>query len=135
MLENVKGIIKAYCAIHYPDADGLSNFDCGCSFDDLQPCDSFCMECVPSKWDQEDEVFTALKIKSSNIRFSETGSSPYYLNTNTTTKEVPNQDNTDPKNGLLEASLKNRIVIDSSIIKSPTIMNNTVIIGEIKQGE
>ena len=72
---------------------------------------------------------------SSNIRFSETGSSPYYLNTNTTTKEVPNQDNTDPKNGLLEASLKNRIVIDSSIIKSPTIMNNTVIIGEIKQGE
>ena len=61
---------------------------------------------------------------SSNIRFSETGSSPYYLNTDTTIKEVSNQDNTDPKNGLLEASLKNRIVIDSSIIKSPTIMNN-----------
>ncbi len=64
---------------------------------------------------------------SSNIRFSETGSSPYYLNTDTTIKEFSNQDNTDPKNGLLEASLMNGIVIDRPIIESPTIVDNTVI--------
>lgn len=66
MLEDIETIIKSYCVVHYPDADGLCNKDCGCSFDDMQPCDSFCMKCVPAKWNQEDEVFTALKTKSSN---------------------------------------------------------------------
>jgi len=57
MVDNVKDIIKAYCSVHYPGADGLCNDGCGCSFDDLQPCSSSCMHCVPAKWNGEEEIF------------------------------------------------------------------------------
>jgi len=61
MAENVREIIKAYCKVHYPEADGLSTDDCGCSFDDLQPCYSFCMDCVPAKYCASKEEFKPIK--------------------------------------------------------------------------
>ena len=50
----VKDIIIAYCAEHYPEANGLvyEKYECGCSFDDFQPCESYCGNCVPTKWDE-----------------------------------------------------------------------------------
>ena len=61
MVDRVKDMIIAYCKEHYPEADGLCSGDCGCSFDELQPCASCCMDCVPAKWDEEKEIFMALK--------------------------------------------------------------------------
>ena len=61
MIDKVKDMIIAYCIVHYPEADGLCNDDCGCSFDELQPCESCCMDCVPAKWDKDKEIFKALK--------------------------------------------------------------------------
>jgi hypothetical protein len=29
-------------------ADGLASDDCGCGIEDLQPCESGCMDCVPA---------------------------------------------------------------------------------------
>jgi hypothetical protein len=65
-LENVKEIIKNYCSVHYPEADGLCNYECGCSFDDLQPCDGTCMYCVPAKFYSKKEEFLAVKITVDN---------------------------------------------------------------------
>jgi hypothetical protein len=60
-LLNVKQIIQDYCRVFYPDADGLvSPTGCGCSFDDMQSCDGFCMDCVPAKWNVEEEEFVAV---------------------------------------------------------------------------
>jgi len=57
----IKDIVIAYCIVHYPDADGLCNEDCGCSFEDPQLCSGWCMDCKPAKWNAEDDIFEEIK--------------------------------------------------------------------------
>ena len=55
----VKEIIIAYCKEHYPEADGICfpQIECGCGFDDFEPCGNSCEYCVPAKYNEETEIW------------------------------------------------------------------------------
>jgi hypothetical protein len=59
----VKEIIRSYCSVHYPEADGLCSEDCGCSFDEMncEKCGS--INCVIAIWNEEEERFEAIRRK------------------------------------------------------------------------
>lgn len=65
---------------------------------------------------------------STNIKFTETGSAPYYLNISNTTKEISNQESTNSSSGLLFLLGKYLLIEDNTILINPQILNNTVII-------
>jgi len=59
----VKEIIIAYCKEHYPEADGLVNYDleCGCNFVEICLWGGDCSVCKPAKYNDEDMMFYAVE--------------------------------------------------------------------------